>query len=227
MRNIDSPDDRLERATRARLAKLASLPVDTTKAAACLRALVDQECGPVVHQHRRRLWVWPAWTGVAAAILIAATLLVVLLGGNSAVYAAPAEMVRLHHDLVAGRVPVIPVTNVDEARQAIESRWPDAPSLPPLPGDNIHACCLSGIKSRQVACILLRQGDTPVTVIVARAEDLRSAKGPTTIHGGRAYTMMSRDGLNMVMTRHEDRWVCLMGEAPQDKLIELAQAMTP
>lgn len=226
------PDEqnRLDRATRDRLAKLADVPVDTSSALTRFRAAIaanDQGDEPQVRTLRFPIWKrWPAWAGMAATIMLAATLLFLLSNtGPSPVYAAPVEMAQLHRDLVSGKAPATPVSNVDEARRTIEAEWQDAPVLPQMPDKNIHACCLRGVQSRQVACVLLRQGDVPVTVVVARTKDFKSTNGPMVTRNGREYAVHSRDGINMVMTQHQDRWLCFMSELGNDELIELAQSV--
>jgi hypothetical protein len=224
----DSPQhDTIERATRARLARLARIPVDLAQARAELSRLIERESEPAGRMGRR--WRgWPTWTSLAASIVIAAIVFLVLSGTGSAVYAAPAEMVRLHRDMVNGQAPAIPVGNIDEARRVIGRDWPDAPSLPSVQesADNVHACCLKGVQSRRVACVLLRRNDVPVTVVVAKARDFRSADGSETTIDGRKYIVQSRDGIRMVMTRRGDRWMCFMGELPEDELVRLASQLS-
>ncbi len=222
--------DRLDRATRHRLAKLAEVPADTSSTLARFHAAVSAEKQSQQPETRRlRFPLWkrlPAWTAMAAILTLAATLLLVLSNiGPSPVYAAPSEMVQMHRDLVAGKAPVIPVGNVDEARRTIEAQWQGAPALPTLPDKNVHACCLRDVQSRQVACVLLRQGGFPVTVIVARTKDFKSTDGPKVTRNGHEYSVHSRDGINMVMTQHQDRWLCFMSELGSDDLIELAESV--
>ena len=222
--------NRLDRATRDRLAKLADAPVDTVSALARFRAAVasdDHGDEPQASTRRFPIWKrWPAWAGMAATIMLAATLIFLFnITGPSPVYAAPVEMAQLHRDLVSGKAPVTPVRNIEEARRTIETQWQEAPLLPEMPDENIHACCLRGVQSRQVACVLVRQGDVPVTVVVARIKDFKSTNGPMVIRNGREFTVQSRDGVNMVMTQFQQRWLCFMGELESDELMELAQSV--
>lgn len=221
-------NDRLERATRDRLARLADAPVEVSDALARFRATVALESQVQQPESQPlRIPIWrrtSAWAAMAATFMLVATSLFLLINlGPSPVQAAPAEMVQLHRDLIAGKAPVIPVENIMQARRTIESQWEDAPSLPQLPDENIHACCLRGVQSRQVACILLRHGGAPVTVIVAKTKDFKSSEGPMVTRNGHEFSVQSRDGINMVMTQHEDRWLCFMSELNSDELVQLAQ----
>ncbi len=223
----DRSQDQLDRATRARLSKLASRPVDTSAVASRLRAEMAEHRA----QGRPATFTLPAWAhwlgrgAVAAAIVVVVTLVFVTSQSGSAVYAAPADMAQLHRDLVAGRAPVVPVGNLAEAKRTIESAWREAPAIPDQWDQLVHACCLRDVQSRQVACILLKQDGVPVTVVLARTKDFRSPDDETVDHNGRKYVVHSLDGVNMVMTQRGDRWMCLMGEIPQDALMRLAEGL--
>jgi len=223
----DRSQDELDLATQARLSKLASRPVDTSAVTSRLRAEMAKHRAED-HPATFAFPAWARWLGrsaVAAAIVVVATLMFVTSQSGSAVYAAPAEMVQLHRDLVAGRAPVVPVANVAEAKRTIESKWREAPVIPDQWDQNIHACCLRDVQSRQVACILLERDGVPVTVVLARTKDFRSPADGTVDHNGRKYAVHSRDGVNMVMAQQGDRWMCLMGEIPQDSLMRVAEGL--
>jgi len=223
----DRSQDELDLATQARLSMVASRPVDTSAVASRLRAEMAKHRA----EDRPATFALPAWvrwlgrSAVAAAIVVVVTLVFVTSQSGSAVYAAPAEMVQLHRDLLAGRAPVVPVANIAEAKRTIESKWREAPSIPDQWDQNVHACCLRDVQSRQVACILLEQNGMPVTVVLARTKDFRSPDDDTVEHNGRKYAVHSRDGVNMVMTQQSDRWMCLMGEISQDSLMRLAEGL--
>jgi len=223
----DRSQDELDLATQARLSMVASRPVDTSAVTSRLRAEMAKHRA----QDRPATFAFPAWarrlgrSAVAAAIVVVVTLMFVSSQSGSAVYAAPAEMVRLHRDLVAGRAPVVPVANAAEAKRTIESQWREAPAIPDQWDQNVHACCLRNVQSRRVACILLERDGVPVTVVLARTKDFRSPADDRVEHNGRAYAVHSRDGINMVMAQQGDRWMCLMGEIPQDFLMRVAEGL--
>ncbi|MBI1369752.1 MAG: hypothetical protein GC162_13985 [Planctomycetes bacterium] len=214
----------LDRATQARLSKLASRPVDTTAVSSRLRTKMIR-CRADNRSAIFGFPVWARWVGrsaIAASLLVAVTLLFVMSQSGSTVYAAPAEMVRLHRDLVAGRAPVVPVANLAEAKKVIDSKWREAPAIPDQWDHNVHACCLRDVQSRQVACILMKQDNVPVTVVLARTKDFRSPDDGTVDYHGHKYAVLSRDGVNMVMTQQGARWMCLMGELSQESLLRIA-----
>jgi hypothetical protein len=220
---LDDRHNRLDELTRARLARLASLPVDTTGVASRLRAQIH---GQRAAGGTFAFALWSSWLGraaVAAVIVLGgATLLFLASHSGSPVYAGPEDMVKLHRDLVAGRAPIIAVADIAEARRVIDGQWRDAPPLPDFADQHVHACCLRGVKSRKVACVMLDQDKTPVTVVVARLEDFRLPEEKSQVRHGQPYVATSHDGVNMVMTQRNDRWMCLMSELPLEQVMALA-----
>ena len=87
------------------------------------------------------------------------------------------------------------------------------------------ACCLKNVKDKKVACVLLRSEGVPVTMVVANAGDMRSPKSSTVQRGGVTYHVQSSGVLNMVMTERHGRWVCMIGQVPADRLMDLASQL--
>ena len=65
----------------------------------------------------------------------------------------------------------------------------------------------------------------PITMAVARSQDMRLPRGPTVTRDGITYHVESTGTLTMVSTERDGRFVCLIGETTQDRLIDLAAAM--
>ena len=63
---------------------------------------------------------------------------------------------------------------------------------------------------------------TPITMTVARSQDVETPSCEAVNRNGTMYHVQAKDGVNMVMTERDGRWVCLMSELPQDQLIDLA-----
>jgi len=81
---------------------------------------------------------------------------------------------------------------------------------------------MKSVKNKRVACVLLKSRETPVTLTVANAADIKRPDTSGVEHGGVTYQVQSTGKLNMVTTRRNDRWICLIGELPADQLMELA-----
>jgi hypothetical protein len=225
--NPQTPSDKLDQATQARLARLAAMPVDTSKLQARLRqAMPKEHAGAGRPMFIGRLMHWPA--AVAAAILVAALVGVLFLtnAGASPALAAPAEMAQLHEHVMGQGAHTVAASDMDQVRREIAKQWSDGPAMPSpqAPTEHVMACCIHHVQGRKVACVLL-QGKTPVTMVVARAADVQPAPGTPVMRGSHQYTTHRCDQINMVMTIRDDRYICLMGDLPQNELIDLGESL--
>ncbi len=120
--------EKLDELTRQRLARLGQVPVDASSLQRRLEAAVWQQ-----EQQGRaaRWWNRRTLTAAAAAILLVVTaLFFVVEGGSTPVVAAPTAMARLHRQLAARQVPLVPVTSIEEANKYLSSNWREAPPCP-------------------------------------------------------------------------------------------------
>ena len=81
---------------------------------------------------------------------------------------------------------------------------------------------MKSIRNKKMACVLLQSGGTPITMTVARSQDVETPSCEAVNRNGTMYHVQAKDGVNMVMTERDGRWVCLMSELSQDQLIDLA-----
>jgi hypothetical protein len=222
----------LDQATRARLSRLGTTPVDTTRLDAALRARIP------------RSGRQPAWrrllrpvTAVAASLTIVAVIIAAILAtsGGEAV-ASPAQMAQVHRDILANRIAVTKVNSIDEAGRVLSQSNANSPALPhppeaapdapDAPDAHVMACCMKSIQNKNVACVLLQNaGGTPITMSVARSGDMRPTPGGGVRRGDFTYQTHSVGPLNMVMTERNGRMVCLMAELPSAQLIDLASKL--
>jgi hypothetical protein len=117
------------------------------------------------------------------------------------------------------------VTSVEQANRVLSGQWSDLPQLPTPTSSQLHACCIHDFMDSKVACLILRDGQTPLTMVVGRAREFRPAEGRTVERGGRKFTLHEVNGLRMAMTHQGDRFVCLMGEVSADRLLEIAEGL--
>jgi hypothetical protein len=229
-------DPRLDGAVERRLARLRTMPVDTSRLE---KAILSQIPRPQLEepaeqqQQRQRMRIgWltamrPLRAVAASFLLLSAVVAAVLLfssGGQA--LASPSQMAQMHEDLVSGRTPVMQVTSIEEANKVLSGEWPGGPSVPGAPQSHVMACCMKSIKDKKVACVLLRSEGEPVTMTVANAADMRLPKSATITHAGVTYHVQSSGPLNMVMTERNGRWVCLIGRLPGERLMNLASRLT-
>jgi hypothetical protein len=216
-------DDQWQRAVADRLAKLRTMPVDATAVERMLRREIPQ---PAKKENWLRLPLRPL-RAIAASLLVmglVAAVLVLTTSSRPAV-ASPAQMARLHEDMVSGRVPAMQVDSIDEANRMLSTQWPEAPGVPGVPADHVMACCMKSVKDKKVACVLLKREGVPVTMTVANASDMQLPKSPKVIRNGATYHVQSSGKLNMVMTERQGRWICLIGETASEGLMDLADQL--
>jgi hypothetical protein len=160
---------------------------------------------------------------VAALLLVAGLVGALLYTLSSApAQASVADMARMHEDLVSGKTPVVQVDSIEAANRELTRQWPGSPALPNVPQQHVMACCMKSVKNKRVACVLLKSQETPVTLTVANASDIKRPDTPGVEHGGVTYHVQSTGKLNMITTRRNDRWICLIAELPADQLMDLA-----
>lgn len=194
----NSEDERLDRATADRLAKLRSMPVDTSR----LDKLIQGKI-PASSQGRMILsmkWMRPM-RAIAASFLVIAVIAGILLSLSSQpVEASVIEMAKFHNDLVAGRVPVTRVDSIQDANKVLAAQWADSPKMPNMPSDHAMACCMRSVKDRKMACALFEGDGEPVSMTVANSSDMKTPSSPITTHNGVEYHVQCVGDLNMVMT---------------------------
>lgn len=202
-----------------RLARLGAMPVDTTR--------LDRFIESKIPRPRSR-WGWSGRGLRAAAAVVLVTALLGLVVWNQTgapVMASVGEMAMFHRQMVQGTIPVTQVDSIQEASQALSDQWPSQPGVPEAPGGHVMACCMREIKDKKMIGVLVRKEGQLVTISVARASDLRSPAATTLVRDGQAYHVESAGALHMVSTRREGRWICLMGELPPERLVEMAAAL--
>jgi hypothetical protein len=213
-------DERLDQATAKRLARLRSLPVDTSGLERRLRSEIPF---PQTGDRRRIRWLGPL-RAVAAIVVVGGLVLALFISTSGGpALASPAQMAKLHYDMISSSNMSMQVDSIDAANRMLNEQWPQSPQLPKLPADHVMCCCcMKSIKDKKVACVLLKAEGAPITMGVANAADMKLPTSPTGQRSGVTYHVQSSGKLNMVMTQRNARWVCLMGELPVERLMDVA-----
>ncbi|HVS72754.1 MAG TPA: hypothetical protein VHQ47_15975 [Phycisphaerae bacterium] len=197
-----------------RLSRLASRPVDTTRLDKKIRAGI-----PSADSRWRR--VARPLTAVAAALIVLIAASALLFSSRPAL-ASAADMIQMHRDMVSGRIATMKVDSIGEANKAIAAMVGNFPQLSEPPETHTMACCMRNVGNKQVACVLLNDGATPVTMTVARTQDVRTPSTAPITHDGQLYYVQSFDNLNMVMFNRRQHWICLIGALSPEKLMDLS-----
>ena len=215
----DNPSG-FDEAISARLRRLSAMPVDLGS----LQKALEREIPRREPQQQRAVFrLFRPLAAVAASIaVLAITIAALLMSSSNEVMASPAQMAQFHQEIVSNKIPVTKVDSIESASRALAEQSPGAPDLPRAPEAHVMACCMKSVKDKKVACVLLKREGVPVTMTVAKASDMQLPKSPRIERDGLSYSVQSSGKLNMVMTEQRGRWICLIGELPADRLIDLA-----
>ncbi len=221
----DSERSSLDAATSARLRMLAGRPVDTRRLDRRLQEAMRQQRAkpqPVLFLAQ---W-WRPMASLAAAVMIMAVVGWWVLGGGSAVaVASPEAMARIQYDMTHGMTPAMKVTTLAQANAMLARQASDAKAMPAdLPGQ-VQSCCLHQVAGARLSCVLMEHEGQLISVAVADGAKLRAPQGPTVKRHGTTFTLQSAHGINMVMARKEGRWLCVMGAAKMDDLLDVASGI--
>ncbi len=212
-------EQRVEDATRRRLAGLASLPVDTRRLEQRLKAAGVTPGGPAYPFFLGRR----AAVGALAAMLTIALLIVLpRVGGLNTAAAAPIQLDRLHHDIVTGRLKIESSKTIDEVNRSIERQHREGPAAPGFEHAQVQSCCLIDAQGKLMSVAILDDGPSKVTLVVARAKDFGHNMGVPVRVDQRLFFGHEIDGVRMVMANQGDHWLCVMGQQTYQSLAQIA-----
>lgn len=186
--------DEIQRAVSRRVARLATMPGNTSGLDAALRRRI--ECRPGT-KHRPRLWLWWAapLTGVAAAIIV-----MVVLVSSATPQISAADLAGVYSRLTATNQPLPGTMNMPAFCQL-------------KPGEN-GMCCRQMVDHLNLTCIRINtHSGQPVVMVMAKAarEKMPMIGGDALMIAGHPYTLTHSGNLNMVMRIAGGKWFCAMG----------------
>src|SRR5678809_1029055 len=123
MDTFQPEEERWQQAVSGRLSKLRSMPVDAGRLADALQSQIPR---PVARQRTR--WLSPrSMRAVAASLLLVGALGATLLFATMSrpALASPAQMARMHEDLVAGKTPAVQVDSIEAANKVLAGDQPE------------------------------------------------------------------------------------------------------
>lgn len=232
--NPEEPDKtKVESAISNRLAAFGQREVDTSRLEERLRVALeeesaarsisdeqeDRETPPVA----RLSWLRPAM-GLAAMIAVAAALLFAFNFNPPNATASAVELSKLHEDIASGQLDLKPYATIEDVNLGIIDQVANAQVLPDeLANARVQSCCLTDVQGELAAVALLYVNDTPLTFVVARAQDFGAhGEGHQFEIDGRMFHGHEKSGIPMMMANRGDRWLCVMGDLEYQQLADIA-----
>ena len=216
-----SEHEGMDQAVAGRRGKLGGMPVDTSRLDAAVRAEIGVKNVKEVNQGWRILRPLSA---MAASLVLVAVLAVALMQGRPAV-ASPAIMAQMHRDIVSGQVPTMRADSLDDVNKAFAAFASGLPTLN-APSEMLPmACCMRNVGNKKVACVLLNDGGTPVTLAVADLGAVETPVSAPVTHKGGSFYVQNSGELNMVMLDRKGHRICLIGNLSPERLMALTDGL--
>jgi hypothetical protein len=213
-----SESSRLDAATAARLRKLADAPVDMAAFEARLSAAINQQ--PTSIGGMARVQFLRRSLAAAAGIALAAVVIFSVIGRSaSTAHAEILDLTQVHAQLLDGQSAEPHVSTVSQANAIIADRA----TLPERAlQTHVRSCCLRDVEGALRTAVLLEQDGLRISIVVADGGNFATPMGDTVTRDGHAYHIHKMGDLTMVMSRRQDRWLCVMADAPREALLAVA-----
>ena len=213
-------DNNFDQAMARRLAKLSTMPVDTTSLDRTLRTQVGPAPSARPVSWGRKLRPFAA---VAASLLLVAIVGIAFLQ-NRPVHAA--AIVQLHRDFVDGKVTTVQVSSMDEVNKAFKALECGAPVISSDGSLKPRCCCVGRLGNKKIPCVMLHSGATPVTMAWADKGDVRLPSSSPVTYNGESFHVQSHAGINLVMVQRGQHTLCVVGALPAEQLMALTEGLT-
>jgi len=218
----NSPKDRLDEATSRRLSQLRSMPVDLSALTRRIEASIPK---PATHRrlHLSR-WLRPM-RAVAASVLVMGLIGALIVASSTGPALASADALAQIHQEAVGMSHESSVNTIDAANAILAQKAPGNPTMPAMPDHPIMSCCVHQLGRKMLSCVTLEVTNTPVTIAVARASDVKCPMSETIQRDGVTYSVQSSGKTTMVMTSRDQKWLCVMGDLPREQLLDVASKL--
>ena len=215
-----SSEDRIEHATVNRLSRLNTIPVEL---AGITRAIEAQIPRPKRQTAIRFDWMTQPLRIVAASmLLLTAVGALIIVSASGPTLASAERLAQIHRETSSGMSGPMPVDSIEAANKALTEINPGVAKVPGLPGHPPMACCIQQLGRKALACVSIRIDNAPVTIAAADATDIQVPPAMNVVRDGVSYAVQSSGSTNMVMTVSNGKWVCLMGDVPAERLLDVA-----
>lgn len=218
-------NEQRDQATRERLAKLESMPVDLSRLEQKLANQIPRP-QPAKQQPRHRA---PShgWMRLAAAIVLmvgiaGASYYAFFGGGPQTAMAEVMTVAELHDHLLNAPQKAYIANSVDQAQAMVDAQLVGKQPLPIIEGTHIESCCLVEGEFPLRAALVIKQPGGTATIIIAQGQDFAHKMNPISHPSGVELQGHDHAGMSMVMRNKGDLWMCVMGEIEEAQLADIA-----
>ncbi len=191
--NVNAGDHPEDIAVSRRLGRLSTLPVDTHRLDNLLRARIPRNV-PFIRPWRI------AVSGLIAATAVSAVVLFSLLVPHTT-RASVSDLSQIYNQMLS----------VPSARGLADSQMNQLQLMCSASGGKMGGCCMQTLHHHKVACMLVKQGNQTVGVVVAPTGKLEFPDGRHIVFHGQSFIVRKAGKLNMVIESGRHHWICIMG----------------
>ncbi|MCL5945880.1 MAG: hypothetical protein M1472_03375 [Planctomycetes bacterium] len=177
-----------QQAVARRLARLATMPVETRRLDETLRRQISR---------RPRLWLW--WATPLTALAASLVIMIALFSSTTPRLSA-ADMAGVYWRLTSAKQPMVGAMHMKMMCQL-------------MPGEH-GMCCRQMVEHQSLTCMCIHtRSGPPVVMVMGNVHHVEMpALGKQSImFAGHTYTLTHSGTLNMVMRCVNGKWFCVMG----------------
>ena len=207
--------DALQQAISTRVARLNTIPVDTTRLDQLLRDQI-----PMPRKHRPLpAFGWLAGAGAAACAALIITVALLFTGTPRL---SAAELAGVYQNLATQ-------PGVTLASGTATTAVPMAPGMVcMLKSGQMASCCRQTVGKYRLTCIAVKSPSNARVVMVAGSTGtVNCPQGQAVTIAGRSYSLVVSGHLNMLMRRVGKCWYCAMGSEKPGSLAQYLRQLAP
>jgi hypothetical protein len=216
-------DDELAAAIAKRLARLRGRSVNAEELSRTVRERVSGNHYLTHPSHRRMSSLRVLTVGALLAAVLAAV--VTISRDRGGVLATSAQLAEIHFDNAHGDKAAVAVGSIESAERILSAEWSECPPIPKSDAMLVRSCHLHKVSGKRLACVEATVDGTILTLAVAHSDDFRLPGGPNVIRNGMTIYIQSSAGINIVIAKKNERWVCLMADLPTERLVEITASL--
>ena len=224
---MNDHDEQIDQATRERLGKLRSMPVDLSR----LEQKLANQLPPRQQVSMAKVSPMRSWLRLAAMFVlfagVAAASYIAFFGvGPQAAVAQTMTVAELHEHLLSDRQQDYLAHSTDAAQHLIDAQLSGEMPLPILDGTRVQSCCLVEGNFPLRAALVIEQPAGAITIIIAQGDNFAYSMNPIDHPSGVKLQTHEHAGVPMVMRNKGDLWMCVMGDVNDNAtLAEIAASL--